>query len=180
MSIAAPQLFSPMQPSPVPSSQQVVIPQITIPQPMQTFQMPQPQAYSPASILGPQLNKVHGLDGAKQFVTQANAMYALFDDDNDVMYIKVTDANNYPVSLKRYRFYEEEEPSPQAIPEYVTKTEFEEFKKMPVETYVTRDQYKELLASIDSLKEELQNAKQPVRTQSYDKYATNSNVTNSK
>ena len=160
-----PQLFAPMQQTPVPSSQQVVIPQITIPQPMQSYQMP--QAYSPAALSGPQLNKVHGLDGAKQFITQANAMYALFDDDDDVMYIKVTDANNYPVSLKRYRFHEEEEPAPQSPPEYVTKTEFEEFKKTPAETYVTQDQYKELLASIELLKEEMQNAKQSVRTQNY-------------
>ena len=122
---------------------------------------------SPAALSGPQLNKVHGLDGAKQFITQANAMYALFDDDDDVMYIKVTDANNYPVSLKRYRFHEEEEPAPQSPPEYVTKTEFEEFKKTPAETYVTQDQYKELLASIELLKEEMQNAKQSVRTQNY-------------
>ena len=160
-----PQLFAPMQQTPVPSSQQVVIPQITIPQPMQSYQMP--QAYSPAALSGPQLNKVHGLDGAKQFITQANAMYALFDDDDDVMYIKVTDANNYPVSLKRYRFHEEEEPAPKDPPEYVTKTEFEEYKKAPTETYVTQEQYKELLASIDLLKEEMQNAKQPVRTQNY-------------
>ena len=154
-----------MTPTAVPSNQQVVIPQITIPQPMQAFQMP--QAYSPSALPGPQLNKVHGLDGAKQFITQANSMYALFDDDDDVMYVKVTDANNYPVSLKRYRFYEEEEPTPQAPPEYVTKTEFEEFKKTPTETYVTQDQFKELIDSVNSMKEELLNAKQPVRTQNY-------------
>jgi len=124
----------------VPSSQSVVIPQITIPQPMQSF-MPQslPQVQQPVN--GVQPLKVKGLDGAKAFLTQPNGMYMLFDEEDDVFYCKVTDQNNYPVSLKRYRFVEEEEPKPEPPPEYVTMEEFKKFK------------------------EEMLNAKQSVRTQ---------------
>ena len=138
-------------PTAVPSSQQVVIPQITF---------PQPYAYGNATstpqieIPGPQLNKVHGMDGAKQFVTVANGMYALFDDDDDVFYVKVTDKNNYPVTLKRYRFFEEEAPAP------VEQTGI-----------VTKEEYETLFEEVKSLKEELRmlkegnvNAKQPVRS----------------
>ena len=132
-------------PTAVPSNQQVVIPQITFPYTTPTIQ---PQYEIP----GPQLNKVHGLDGAKQFQTVANGMYALFDDDDDVFYVKVTDKNNYPTTLKRYRFVEEEEPV------------------ATVSETVTKDEYSVLVREIDSLKEEVRmlkeenaNAKQLVR-----------------
>lgn len=137
-------------PTAVPNSQQVVIPQITFPQP---FQYNLPQQTTVPEIQGPQLNKVHGMDGAKQFVTVPNAMYALFDDDDDVFYVKVTDKNNYPTILKRYRFVEEEEPLP-----------------VPVEA-VTKDEYTILAKEVESLKEEIRvlkegnaNAKQSVRS----------------
>lgn len=142
-----PTFGSTVQPTAVPSNSQVVIPQITIPQ----YSAP----VSQIPVQGPQLHKVTGMDGAKRFVTQPNAMYALFDEDDDVMYIKVTDKNNYPVSLTRYRFYEEAEPKPEPPPEYVTKEEYDALKK-------TQD---ELLESFNSLKEELNNAKQSVRSQ---------------
>lgn len=149
-----PTFGSTLQATAVPSNSQVVIPQITFPQFQQT------------PIQGPQLDKVIGMDGAKKFVTQPNAMYALFDADDDVMYIKVTDKNNYPVSLTRYRFYEEEEPKPAPSPEYVTKEEYDSLKK-------TQD---ELLESLNSLKEELNNAKQSVRSQTPAKSAGKSST----
>ena len=138
-------------PTAVPNSQQVVIPQITFPQPLQYNAM-QPSTVAP-DIQGPQLNKVHGMDGAKQFLTVPNAMYALFDDDDDVFYVKVTDKNNYPTTLKRYRFVEEEEPAPASVES------------------VTKDEYSMLAKEVENLKEEIRalkegnaNAKQPVRS----------------
>ena len=122
------------QPTFVPSSQQVVIPQITIPQPFQTNQQ-----FQQPVIQGPQLYRVKGMDGAKRFQTVANACYALFDEDEDVMYIKETDGNNYP-SIRRFVFSEEDEPAPAPPPEYVTVEDFNKFK------------------------EEILNAKQPVRS----------------
>ena len=130
----------------VPSNQQVVIPQITFPQ----VQMPQMQN---PMVQGPQLNKVHGMDGAKQFITVSNAMYALFDDDDDVFYIKVTDKNNYPVTLKRYRFFEEEEPVA-AVSEAVTKEQYQSLS----------DEVQSLKEELRSLKEGSLNAKQSVRS----------------
>lgn len=127
----------------VPSSQQVVIPQITIPQPLTSYvsQMPQTGSMVQANAMTQPDSplKVKGLDGAKAYPTKPNGMYALFDENEDVFYVKVTDQNNYPVSLKRYRFYEEEEPAVPEPPQYVTMEEFEKFK------------------------EEMLNAKQPVR-----------------
>ena len=94
------------------------------------------------------------MDGAKQFITVANGMYALFDDDDDIFYVKVTDKNNYPVTLKRYRFFEEEEP----------------INDEPA-GMVTKEQYETLFEEVRSLKEELRalkegnvNAKQSVRS----------------
>ena len=144
---ALPTYGSTNYPTAVPSNQQVVIPQITFPYTAPTVQPPR------YDVPGPQLNKVHGLDGAKQFQTVANGMYALFDDDDDVFYVKVTDKNNYPITLKRYRFVEEEEPA------------------APVTETVTKEEYSALVKEIDSLKEEVRslkeanaNVKQFVRT----------------
>ena len=138
-------------PTAVPSNQQVVIPQITFPQP---YAYGSPSSSPQIEIPGPQLNKVHGIDGAKQFITVANGMYALFDDDDDIFYVKVTDKNNYPVTLKRYRFFEEEEP----------------INDEPA-GMVTKEQYETLFEEVQSLKEALRvlkegnvNAKQSVRS----------------
>ena len=139
----------------VPSSQQVVIPQITIPQPFAQMQMQTP--YSP--IQTHQLDKIKDLDEAKRFTTVANSRYALFLEDDDVMYIKETDNNNYP-TLTRYRFYQEDEPVPEAPPEYVTKEELKSYK------FITAEEYNTLIEKIQELKEEVSNAKQPVRATS--------------
>lgn len=110
--------------------QQPVVPQIN-------WQTPQSQS---VAIPGPQLTRVNGLNSAKAFPTVANAMYALFDENDDILYIKQTDASNYP-TIKRYRFMLEEE-KPVETPQYVTVEEFNKFK------------------------EELLNAKQPIRYES--------------
>ena len=114
----------------VPSNNQIVFPQITFQQPFGSFQNSQPVQQN---TVGPQLYHCKGMDGAKCFPTVPNSEIAIFDEDDDVMYIKETDKNNYPVSLRRFRFVEEEE----VIPEYVTKKEYdslmEEFKKLKEE-----------------------------------------------
>ena len=151
----------PQAPTAVPSGQQVVIPQITIPQPLNNYYQTQgvpnlqpaalPNAYD---VPGPQLLKTaNGVDGVKQFPTVANAAYAIFAEDDDVFWVKETDKNNYPVSLRRFRFYEEEEP------------------KLIQEEPVSRQDYEALLNEVKGLREELRgikeggaNGKQPVRT----------------
>ena len=49
---------------------------------------------------------VHGIEGAKSYQIGPNCRVPLFDDSEDIMYIKQVDANGYPVSLKAYRFEE--------------------------------------------------------------------------
>ena len=143
-------------PTVAPNPQQVVIPQITIPQPLQYYSQVQNQTPLPAyNVPGPQLLKTsNGIDGAKQLPTVANGTYAIFEEDDDVFYVKVTDKNNYPVSLRRFRFFEEEEPVQEAAEETVTK---EEYQKL-------FDEVKSLREEMNSMKEGNTNAKQPVRT----------------
>ena len=118
-------------PSAVPNNQQVVIPQITIPNPynaynqlMQSMQTPQIQQPSVPSG-GIRLHYVKGMDGAKQFVTEPNSMYALFDEDNDVMFIKETDKNNYPIRCERFVYIQEDEPAPKPEQLPATKSDFD-------------------------------------------------------
>ena len=143
---------------PIPGNQQVVIPQITIPnaQSLFNFQPPVPQ--------GSDLNRVKDLDGAKQFPMTPNSRVPLFKEDDDVMYIKQTDHNNYPISLKRYRFYEEEEPAPEAPAEYATKEDLEALLKESDDRYVSSEKMDKLMLAIQELREEITNAKQSVRS----------------
>ena len=52
-----------------------------------------------------QVIPVHGIEGAKSFSMGANCRVPLFDDSEDVFYIKSTDANGFP-SLKVFDFTE--------------------------------------------------------------------------
>lgn len=79
------------------------------------------------SNTGQQLIRVNGLDSAKAYPTQPNSTVALFDANEDIMYIKSTDASNYP-SIRRFRFVEEIE-NHITESQYVTKEEFELFKE---------------------------------------------------
>ena len=48
----------------------------------------------------------HGIEGAKAYPMGPNCRAPLFDDTEDVFYIKTTDANGFP-TIKKYRFTEE-------------------------------------------------------------------------
>ncbi len=71
-----------------------------------------------------QLIKVNGIESAKAYQTQPNSVVALFDGNDDVMYIKSTDANNFP-SIRRFRFVEE--PIEQESG-FITRKEFDDFR----------------------------------------------------
>jgi len=98
--------------------------------------LPTTTAYTsnPAPI---DLIKVNGLESARQYPMQPNSRVALFDANDDIMYIKQTDASNFP-TITRFRFILEEEPI-NSKTQYVTVEEF------------------------NSLKEELSNVKQFIR-----------------
>ena len=78
-------------------------------------------------IVGDQLLKVNGIEGAKAFGTKPNSMVALFDANEDIFYIKTTDSANFP-SIKKFRFTEVNEDE-ETSSKYVTVEEFNKFKE---------------------------------------------------
>ena len=94
--------------------------------------------YYPGAMQRQDLIRVNGMEGANAYPMPApGCTVPLFDANQDVMYIKSTDASGL-CSLRRFRFCEEAEEKP----EYMTRGEF--YKAM----------------------EELKNGKQSVRKQS--------------
>lgn len=61
-------------------------------------QQPQPPMQSQTG-----LNRVTGIEGARAFQVPPNSVVPLFDDTQDVFYIKTTDSGGFP-TLKGYRF----------------------------------------------------------------------------
>lgn len=103
------------------------------PNAIQTLTFPQqrmmstPQSVTPIQQPGIELPRVNGRDGAMRFPLQPNSRIALFDADEDIMYIKQTDAGGYPI-VTAYTFAPLE--STQIInAEYVTMDEFNRFKE---------------------------------------------------
>ena len=74
-----------------------------------------------------QLIKVNGIESARAYPTQPNSMVALFDENDDIFYIKQTDASNFP-TIRRFRFVEESEEQAKND-KYVTIDEFNKFKE---------------------------------------------------
>ncbi len=70
------------------------------------------------------LIKVTGIDGARAYQLPPNSTAALFDGEDDVFYLKTTDAGGYP-TIREFRF-EEVAQTGQAQPGAVTREEFAE------------------------------------------------------
>lgn len=73
------------------------------------------------------LVSVTGIEGAKAYQLPPNSSMPLFDQDNDLLYLKTTDSAGYP-TIKTFAFKPMEEPKhaakePEA--EYVPRTEFD-------------------------------------------------------
>lgn len=79
------------------------------------------------SQIGDQLLKVNGIEGARAFLTKPNSTIALFDANEDIMYIKTTDSANFPV-IKCYSFTEVKEDNAQNV-SYVTEDDLTKFKE---------------------------------------------------
>lgn len=95
------------------------------------------QTFSPnfnQTVNPTQLIRVNGLDSAKAYPTAPNSTVPLFDANEDIMYIKSTDASNFP-TIRIFRFLEEQE------------------TQIPVQQYVTIEEF-------NKLKEEILNGKQ--------------------
>lgn len=75
------------------------------------------------------LIRVNGIDGAKAYQMPANSTVALFDSNNDIMYVKSTDGAGFP-SIRTFSFTETKEETKQAeTTDYISRKEFEDFKK---------------------------------------------------
>lgn len=74
-----------------------------------------------------QLIRVTGIDGAKAYQMMPNSTVVLFDGGEDLFYLKSTDGAGFP-TIRVFRF---EEVKGHATPEteYITKAEFEAFRK---------------------------------------------------
>lgn len=76
-----------------------------------------------------QLIQVNGIESAKAYPTLPNSTVALFDSNDDILYIKSTDASNFP-TIRKFRFKEESlETQAQNNIQYVTIEEFNKFKE---------------------------------------------------
>ena len=85
----------------------------------QFFQQEQPQS----------LIRVNGIDGAKAYQMPANSTVALFDNNEDIMYVKTTDGAGFP-SVRSFKFVEiTQETKKDEKVDYISREEFEEFKK---------------------------------------------------
>lgn len=85
------------------------------------------------------LTRVTGLEGAKAYQMPANSTVALFDNNDDLMYIKTTDGAGFP-TIRTFAF-NEVVANNNTVPENAD--------------YVTRDEF-------NKLKEELLNGKQSI------------------
>lgn len=94
-------------PTPLIPNQQVVIPQITIPQGFQT---------GPSSSI-----TVKGKEMALKYKLPPNFRGALFDEEQPLFYYRETDANGNDICFKTCSYAEVEEPPE---PEYLTVQEF--------------------------------------------------------
>ena len=75
------------------------------------------------------LIRVNGIDGAKAYQMPANSTVALFDSNDDVMYVKSTDGAGFP-SIRTFAFTEKLNVKGKSQDvEYISREEFEKFKK---------------------------------------------------
>ena len=114
----------------------------------QAYQQQQPQMQNPQPTMQMQSNieYVNGIEGAKAFILPPNAQKLLLDSDNTFFYIKTTDAQGKP-SVRRFRYVDID--AEQSQPK-------QEQQKV---SYVTLDQFADLLENFDNLKKEFEKLK---------------------
>lgn len=115
-------------------------------------QMPQFNAQMPASQPSNGLIRVTGIDGAKAYQMPPNGVVALFDDANDIFYVKSTDGAGFP-TIRVFDFFEHKE-HPVTVQQSINH-----------ETYATKQELQNLQGQLEELKGVLFNAQQPVPEQ---------------
>ena len=85
--------------------------------------------FSPQIEPAQNLVRVNGVDGAKAYQMPANSTVALFDANEDIMYIKTTDGAGSP-AIRLFRFEELKQETAQEVKQdYISRQEFEDFKR---------------------------------------------------
>lgn len=84
--------------------------------------------YNASMNQGQQLIRVNGLEGAKAYQMGANSAVALFDSNNDIMYVKNTDGAGFG-SIRAFKFSEMDLNSSVPVAEYATKNELEQLRQ---------------------------------------------------
>lgn len=79
------------------------------------------------------LNRVTGIEGARAFAVKPNSVVALFDDTQDVFYVKSTDSGGFP-TLKAYRFAPMED-APQSQPTGLSRADIEQIVREELKKY---------------------------------------------
>lgn len=75
------------------------------------------------------LIRVNGIEGAKAYQMPANSTVALFDTNEDIMYVKTTDGAGFPI-IRTFSFTEiKEDTKVSQNTDYISRQEFEDFKK---------------------------------------------------
>ena len=92
-----------------------------------------PTYYQPQMVQQPQQNSgivwVQGEAGAKSYLVGAGQSVLLMDAEGSCFYIKSTDASGMPMPLRVFDYKERTTQGPATKVEYVTRDEFDEFKK---------------------------------------------------
>lgn len=115
-------------------------------------QMPQFGAQIQTSQAQNGLIRVTGIEGAKAFQMPPNSVAALFDDANDIFYVKSTDGAGFP-TIRIFDFYEHKEEAP--------------IQQQPInaENFATKQELQTLQSQIEEMKGMILNGKQSVPEQ---------------
>lgn len=104
----------------------------------------------PQGMGGQQLIFVKGIEGAKNQQQSPNSTVAYFDEDESLMYVKSTDQQGMPQSIRVFRFEECSEDMPQHLSPLMSSNMN---TQMPQEGFVTREEFnqlKEMLGNAES------------------------------
>lgn len=114
-----------------------------------------PAASSLSSSLQEHLHKASGIDGLENYVTKPSSEVPIFEANSDIFCVKSTDSANNVTGCRYFAFQEiSREEAMQKISPYIMKGELESVKE---------DLRSFIKSEFGSLKEELLNAKQPIR-----------------
>lgn len=97
-------------------------------QPMNPYNQTNYNSYTQGYNQTQNLTRVTGIEGARAYQMGINSTVALFDSNDDLMYIKSTDGAGFP-TIRTFKFTELFETDLKPTNDYISRDEFEQFKK---------------------------------------------------